>query len=444
MKQHFHRLFKIGTPGHLPDDPGPVLRWGGALLFIFVGLGGLWMGLAPLDGAVISQGVVKVRSERILVQHARGGVVSGVKVQEGVTVKRGDPLIEISEPLRLAAYESSRNMYLSELARNARLRAEQAGNRDVDFPPAIRENEKDPAVAAIVLQERRVFANRRDSIRAAEQVLHRQRTLVQRERGQLEERAGLQGRSADIVNQQLNANQDLFNRGYVSRYRLLEVERAHTQEQTSRGELEADKLRAEQRIADIDLRLADLRNRFLESVADELKTSNERLYQLEQQWTAQQAELQRDVIKAPEDGAILNFKTIVVGSVISPGQQLMELVPTGEAHLLEAVVQPRDIRFLTLGGSVQIQVTSWNRRSTTMLSGTIEYVSADAAQLKENLAGYLVRVRIDPASIERNPGQVLKPGMEAVVYFKTTPRTILDYLFQPVIDSYRSAFREGG
>ena len=47
----FHKLFRIGKPGKLPDDPGPILRLGFGLIFVFV-VGGLsWMAFAPLEGA---------------------------------------------------------------------------------------------------------------------------------------------------------------------------------------------------------------------------------------------------------------------------------------------------------------------------------------------------------------------------------------------------------
>ena len=61
---------------------------------------------------------------------------------------------------------------------------------------------------------------------------------------------------------------------------------------------------------------------------------------------------------------------------------------------------------------------------------------------RDDLTAYVVRLKVD----RQQPGKVtlepLKPGMQTIVYVRTPSRTILDYLFEPVIDSMRAAFRE--
>ena len=151
VKGTFHKLFRIGEPGRLPDDPVPLLRLGFFIIVVFI-LGGLaWIALAPLEGAIVGNGVVKVRNERVPIQHPKGGVVAAMHVKDGMPVKAGQALFEISEPTRVAGFQASRYQHVSEVARNARLRSEQMLGPRVVFPQAVLSRVTDAEVVAIIV-----------------------------------------------------------------------------------------------------------------------------------------------------------------------------------------------------------------------------------------------------------------------------------------------------
>lgn len=66
---------------------------------LIVGLGGFgaWAALAPLKGALVVPGVVKVAGERKTVQHLEGGIIDKIHVQDGETVKAGQLLISLDK-----------------------------------------------------------------------------------------------------------------------------------------------------------------------------------------------------------------------------------------------------------------------------------------------------------------------------------------------------------
>ncbi|MBI1394530.1 MAG: HlyD family type I secretion periplasmic adaptor subunit [Betaproteobacteria bacterium] len=441
MKAVFHTFFRIGHAGHLPDDPGPILRLGFTIIFLFVGGALSWMALVPLDGAIVSEGVVKVTNERIPIQHAKGGVVSALHVKDGATVKAGQPLFEISEPSRLAGFQSTRYQQISELARNARLRSEQLLSERVVFPSTVLARADDPEVAQVIGQEEAVFRNRRDALLDAEQAMRREMALIRLERKQLAARATMQKEAVSLTNEQLVANEDLMSKGFVSRQRILELKRAHVAEQASAGQLEADRLRAEQRLAELERSIAQQRNHFLETVAQELKSSDDRLHQLEQLMSAQQSDVARDTVVAPIGGVVMNMRSLSVGTTVGPLQTVMEIVPSDDALYIETPVVPRNIRYVQVGGPAEVQVSGWNRRTMPMLTAKVDYISADVVRVKDDMTAYVVRLKVEkPAS--NGPVEPLRPGMQAMVYLRTPSHTVLDYLLEPVIDSMRAAFRE--
>src|SRR5215472_13338662 len=86
-------------PGTAPPDESPrkYAIWGWVILIIFFGGFGGWAMTAPLNGAVVSNAVVKVQGNRKSVQHLDGGIVKRLNVKEGDHVKEGDVLIVLDD-----------------------------------------------------------------------------------------------------------------------------------------------------------------------------------------------------------------------------------------------------------------------------------------------------------------------------------------------------------
>ena len=78
-------------------DVNRIVRLG--LAVIFLGTAGLvvWGIQAPLSGAVIAPGFVKVDMNRKVVQHQEGGIVKEVLVRDGERVRQGQVLLVIDD-----------------------------------------------------------------------------------------------------------------------------------------------------------------------------------------------------------------------------------------------------------------------------------------------------------------------------------------------------------
>ena len=115
-------------------EPWPLIRAGivGSLLLV-VAIGA-WVWLAPLSGAVIGAGQVKVDMNRKTVQHQEGGIVGEILVRDGSKVKAGQTLILLKDVRVDAGNEAVRTQLDAELAKAARLAAEQAGAAQDHLP----------------------------------------------------------------------------------------------------------------------------------------------------------------------------------------------------------------------------------------------------------------------------------------------------------------------
>ena len=153
-------------PSPLDTDAGRAGRIG--LWALGIGLGGflLWAAFAPLDEGVAAPGMVAIDTKRKAVQHLTGGIVKEVLVREGQSVKDGQVVIKLDEAVARANYEATRQRYLSLRATQARLLAEQAGGRTIQYHPDLQASAKDPLIQAQMATQEQLMAARRSALNA--------------------------------------------------------------------------------------------------------------------------------------------------------------------------------------------------------------------------------------------------------------------------------------
>src|SRR5688572_25113944 len=98
-----------------------------------VGLGA-WAASAPLSGAIIAPGHVKVDLNRKVVQHQEGGIVRAIRVRDGDKVGPGQELVVLDDVRIDATLDLLRTQFDNERAKAARLEAERSFGPRPLFP----------------------------------------------------------------------------------------------------------------------------------------------------------------------------------------------------------------------------------------------------------------------------------------------------------------------
>ena len=119
---------------------------GFAIIAVFFGGFGAWAVTAPLNGAVVSNAVVKVEGNRKSVQHLDGGIVRELLVQEGQHVREGEVLIVLDQSQARAEYEVLSQQYIVLRASEVRLLTELAHGSALAMPPELAERSNDAYV----------------------------------------------------------------------------------------------------------------------------------------------------------------------------------------------------------------------------------------------------------------------------------------------------------
>jgi len=424
------------------ERPWPLIRAGIVATLLLIGAVSIWVWLAPISGAVIGPGVVKVDMNRKTVQHQEGGIVSEILVRDGSKVKAGQTLIVLRDVRVDAGNEAVRTQLDAELAKAARLSAE-ITNKEVSFPAELLDRGTDPRVAELLKHESTLFRVRREAL--SNQVLLLQ-SQAREARDEIKARTKQMKADEEAIRfqkEELAANASLADKGFVSKTRLLTLQREVAQYESRRAEGAAELARAQQKVSDLELRAETLRSSFVQEASNELRQSTAAIFELRERLRPAQDAEKRQRIVAPIAGEVVDLKITTVGAVIAPREPILDIVPENADLLIEARVRPEDMSFVNLDARADVRLTGFRRRLTPTVSGTVTYISADRLVDRErsNMPYYAVHVRVLPESL-REANLHLQAGMPAEVFIRTTARSPFEYLVDPIVAFLQRSMRE--
>ncbi|HWM42960.1 MAG TPA: HlyD family type I secretion periplasmic adaptor subunit [Burkholderiales bacterium] len=428
-------------------DPGinvsRVVGAGVAVLALGFGVLAAWSMSAPISGAVIAPGFVKVEMNRQVVQHQEGGIVKEILVRDGQRVRRGDTLLVLGDVRVDSTVDLLRTQLDGERAKAARLEAERGLAASLTPPAEFASRAKEPKVTEILQREASLFRARREALDSQIAVLRKQIRQSEVEARALADQIAAEERALKLQKDELAANEALVKQGYVQKTRILALERAVAEYEARWGEHRAELAKTQQRGSELELRILAQRNSYVQTATDELKDTTTRIFDLEERLRPSRDQADRQRIAAPFDGEVVGLRVFTAGAVIGPREVLMEVVPQQQALVVEARLRPEDINHVRAGALADVKLTAFKQRTTPLVTGSVSYVSADRLQEAPNTPPYyLARIEITERSLAEAGNLKLQAGMPAEVYIRTDSRTAVDYLVAPITDYLRRGMRE--
>ncbi|KIH83301.1 ABC-type protease exporter, membrane fusion protein (MFP) family component PrtE/AprE [Pseudomonas batumici] len=417
-------------------------RLGWLLALLGAGSFFLWAALAPLDEGIAVQGTVVVSGKRKAVQSLGGGVVSRILVHEGQVVHQGQALFRLDQTQLSADVQSLQAQYRVAWASQARWQSERDNLPRVIFPSEL-STDPDPHLALVLEGQRQLFSSRREAfsreqagMRASIDGAGAQLAGMRRARSDMLERA-------DSLRSQLDNLKPLAENGYIPRNRLLDYQRQLSQVQQDLAQNSGESGRVEQGIVESRLKLSQHGEEYQKEVRSQLAEAQLKSLTLEQQLRSAEFDLQHSEISAPAEGIAVNLSVHTEGAVIRAGETLLEIVPQGERLEVEGHLPVNLVDKVGSQLPVDILFTAFNQSRTPRVPGEVSLVSAD--QLLDEKTGvpyYVLRSSVSDSALEKLNGLVIKPGMPAEMFVRTGERSLLNYLFKPLLDRAGSALTE--
>jgi len=431
-----------GERRYQPSGPNKVVLIGIAIILLAFGGFGTWAATAPLDSASVAPGTVVVESNRKAIQHLDGGVIKNIVVSNGDAVQPGQVLVQLDATEQKANVESVRAKLDSALARQARLLAERDGKDTIDFPKELERRSDKPEVRAIMAGERSSFTERRRTRQGQVAIQKQKIARLEQQINGVRAQLASKDRQTQILSDELKSLRKLHEQGLFPKTRVLQRERQLAKLEGDMGADRASIARAQAQISKAELQIEQVRQEFQEKVVSELRKVEDRVTELRKKLVMANERLARTTITAPQAGVVQNMQVHTEKSaVVRPGQQIMQIIPDNDELIIEAEVKPRDIDRVEEGQKAEVRISAFEMRTTPVLFGHVETVSADRIVPKESdKAFYKARVRIGADELEKLGGKKLQAGMPAQVFIKTGERTMLQYLINPLTDAMSTAF----
>lgn len=363
----------------------------------FSGLVG-WASVARVDQVTRVQGQVIAAGRTQQIQSTDGGVIAQLLVKEGQSVTAGQKLAVLETKRAQVAVNDSQSRVAALMAARTRLYAE-------------------------MQQQPLVFSS---DLQAYPEYLQNQRALYQRRKQAIDEEIAALKRLLKLARDELAMNEKIFSFGDVS---------------------QADILRLQRQVADLDAQIVNRQNRYFEEAQQELTKVQEELDTQTEQLRDREQVLSHTELVAPVDGLVKNISVHTLGGVLRQAETLMELVPTNSQLIVEVKISPADIAYVQMGQSALIKLDAYDYSIFGSLQGKVTYISPDT--LREDTpqgAAYSYRAHIqvtppDPKDT-RSSQIMIRPGMTASVEIKSRDRTVLSYLTKPIVKTWDESLGE--
>lgn len=388
-------------------------------------------GAVHLPVAVVAPGTVIAEGARKPVAHLEGGIVKEVLVSDGEAVRAGQVLVRMRDVRSGAASLAleQRNIYLS--AMDLRLAAEEENRQTLRFPTALAARAAAAGAEETLSSQLDLFEGRRRSRLERIASLDEQSARLAEQVEALVEQEGSARRQADLSAEELSDYDKLVKDGYGLKVRLLELQRRIETLKGAAAEARANQAATRARIRQLRLDREGVLRDYVDSASARRAEIKPELAELEQRRSVATDVVAREAVLAPVNGTVFDLKRIGPGSVIAPGETILEIVP-GDAALVSVLrVEPESVESLRVGDRGFVRLFSRLRNQQLEIEGAVSMISAD--RFEDAHTGrpyYAVHLRLD------STGDVtdLRPGLAVDGFVLKGRRTPLSMILQPLLD----------
>lgn len=427
----------------ISDDPKKFLVIGWTVVLLGLAIFIFWAAFAPLDKGVPAIGNVVISGNKKSVQSSVEGIITHIFVKNGDPVSAGQTLIQLSPIQSQALVKSLSEQYDNLLITQQRLYAEL--NQQTSF----KLNNSDKYYSSTENREKLLLQqNRLLNEKSAELIseINGYKAAIDGITGRLTHlKRSIQNKKSQISNlqNQLNDLQILANEGYIPRHRYQEMVRELAENNNQLNEtfgqisaLEKQKLEYEQRILQRNANFHQL-------ARTELNKIQLQISETEKQLIIETDKLAKMAIIAPISGTVMDLSVFTQGGFVKTGQTLMDIVPEDHQLIIEARLAPHLIDKVTPGLPVDLIFSAFNQNTTPKIPGEVTIISADRLIDERTTEPYYqVLINIKDYTLLADNKNKLKAGMPVDVFIKTGDRSLLNYLFKPVLDRLHTSLTE--
>ncbi|MGB0732841.1 MAG: HlyD family type I secretion periplasmic adaptor subunit, partial [Pontibacterium sp.] len=385
-----------------------------------------WSGFTRVNEVAVAQGEVVPAGLIRDIQHLDGGIISRVHVRNGDPVVAGqlllsfDPATSDSELLQMLSRRASL------LLQGQRLNALIEGR----VPKFSLQN---GGYQDLIERQRTIYVAQVNSHRSERAVIDSQMQQRRQELTQRKNQVTSLQKELAIHKEQVAIREESVVKGSVSKSELLSAKSREAETANQLKQAQDGVVVAREAYRESVQRKKDLIARFERDLELEAGQVGSELAEVESTLIRLQARDDRQEVRAPIDGIVQGLMASNDNAVVSPGQVIMQIVPTGEEMIVEAKILPQDIGHVSNGQSAKLKFVSYDFSRFGTLTGEVVQISPSTYLDEEGQPYYRAEIALQKAYLGKQPGDLsVLPGMTLTADIQTGDKTLLEYLLRPV------------
>jgi len=407
----------------------------------------LWLAFGEIDVVASAPGKLIPADNVKLVQPAEAGIVRAIFVRDGQHVRKGQPLVALDPTVSTAeAAQAQKALRTAELdAARATAILSALDGHGLAFRAPV------GTPAEIAETQRRLATAELGDIEAGIAAYEDDRQAASSAREEARKQAVKLDETLPLLDEQLHANEQLLEKGYVSKLKVIEMRRQRMAAARDRDIALDTANKAQAQMARAGNSVSQTRSQARAKVLDQLAKAEAEADLRGEELTkaTQRSSLQQ--LLSPVDGTVAQLAVHTIGGVVESAKPIMVIVPKGGSLVAEVKLANKDMGFVRVGQPVAVKLEAFPFTRYGTVPGHVEWISADAVEDEKTAASkptapglvYTVRVSLDRSSmVQANQQMQLSPGMSATADIRTGKRSILSYLLSPIDEARLEAGRE--
>jgi hemolysin D len=195
-------------------------------------------------------------------------------------------------------------------------------------------------------------------------------------------------------------------------------------------------------------------NNWVRDAGEQLTKVQQDIATATQQLASAQRRSSLVVLRAPQDGVVLELGQRSIGSVAKEAEPLVTLVPIGNRIEAEVDVDSADVARLRVGDEVRVKLDALPYQRHGTIAGTLRVITENSFQDDKNArtpaekpdaqpAFFRARIALAPLQLRNVPKDFrLIPGMTTTAEMVVGKRTVISYLLDPVMRLFDEGLRE--
>lgn len=413
------------------------------LAVLVIGIGS-WAIFARLAGAIVANGLIEVESNRQVVQHPEGGIISEILIDDGDLVNAGDILLRLDDTLLRSELAIIEGQLFEHMARSARLSAERDDTTSVVFNDELSAIvAQNPKTRDLLDGQTRLFIARLTTLNEEASSLREQAKQVYERTVGLDTQLLAVRRQRELIQAELTTQLVLLSKGLTQSSQVGALQREEARLSGQIGGLKADIAQARGQIAVIELKIVRLKSARREEAITTLRNLQYNVAELQERRLALLARLSRFDIRAPRSGIIYGLQVHALRSVLVKGATILSIVPQDAPLVITAQIAASDIDQVEIRQTGTLRFSAFDMRTTPEIRGTVTKISADIVTDDATGASFFVIEMVpNTGEIAKLEDKTLLPGMPVEVFIGTEDRSPWQYIISPLSGYFNRAFRE--